>query len=516
MLMVRALDSDRIRIIPGTSGAAYPFWAPDSRRLAFFAGNHLQTVDIGGGPVVRIAPADNGKGGSWHASDRILYTPSHAAPIFVVDAAGGTPEAVTDSEEENFRSHRFPRWLPDGHHFLYLAWFRVGASQGSSEAILRVSSLDGSVRKDLLPSQTDAHFAADHLLYLFENNLMARPFTTTDLAFTGPPRPLLGDVLTLGAAHVGVFSLTETGVLAFVRHGGFFSDARLAWVEGSERTPLIDRAGALLGIALSPDGKRLAMSRVDEQLGTFDIWVHDVARELATRLSFDPQSEISPIWSPDGRWIAYRAEQAGRFQVIRQLSDGSGRPEVLFESDLVVNPTSYSPDGRTLAFGQTGRDGRFSILLLDLAEGGDPRPFRDVAFSMSDAAFSPDGRWLAFTSDETGQQEVFVESFATGGARWRISARGGSLPAWSPNGDRIYVLSPTGTILATEIVSTASGIAIGRTEQVTSGVVQNFFATYAVEPTSGRLLVQVPAQENLANRVEIITGWQGLFGRQGG
>jgi eukaryotic-like serine/threonine-protein kinase len=516
MLMVRSLASDRIRVIPGTSGAAYPFWAPDSRRLGFFAGSHLQTVDIGGGPVVRIASADNGKGGSWHPSDRILYTPSHAAAIFVVDAAGGTPEAVTDAEEEKFRSHRFPHWLPDGRHFLYLAWFHAGGTQGGSEAILRVASLDGTVHKDLLPSQTSASFAAGHLLYLFENNLMARPFSTAKLAFTGPPQPLLGGVLTLNAAHVGVFSLTEAGVLAFVRHGSFFSDARLAWVEGSERVPLIERAGSLLGIAIAPDGQRLAMSRVDEQLGSFDIWVHDIERDLATRLSFAPESEMAPIWSPDGRWIAYRAEQGGRFQLVRQLSDGSSRPEVLLESDFVMNPQSFSPDGRTLAFGKLDKDGRFSIELLDLSAGGEPQLFREVVYGMNEAAFSPDGRWLAFASDETGQQEVFVESVATGGGRWRISARGGFTPAWSPQGDRLYYLNPSGAIQATEIVSTANGIAIGRTESITNGVVQGLFATYAVDPATGRLLVQVPAQESLANRIELINGWQGLFARQGG
>ncbi|MFN2369602.1 MAG: protein kinase, partial [Candidatus Krumholzibacteriia bacterium] len=274
-LGVRALDGEAVKLIPGTAGAAYPFWSPDSRRVGYFASGKLNTVDVaGGGPVVPVCDTENAKGGSWGAGNLILYTPSHSAGIFMVDAAGGEPVAVTDpDQDERFRSHRFPEWLPDGKHFIYLAWQRAAAGgANTADASLRVGSIDGSLDKELMPAQTGARYAAGHLTYVHEGVLMARPFDPGALAFNGPPRPLVGDVLAIGAAHCGAFALTEAGVLCFVGQGSAMGVSRLAWVDDQQREVVVDRVPGLLGFSVSPDGARIAMSKVDEQLGSYDIW----------------------------------------------------------------------------------------------------------------------------------------------------------------------------------------------------------------------------------------------------
>ena len=162
-----------------------------------------------------------------------------------------------------------------------------------------------------------------------------------------------------------------------------------------------------------------------------------------------------------------------------------------------------------------GSDGKTSLWLLDL-ESRELRPFREAPFNMFRSRFSPDGRWLAYSSNETGQAEVFVESVAQDGGRWRISANGGQQPRGAPGGDAIYYLDDTGVLFATEIVETPSGLAIGRTHQVTSGVTTNIVRTYAVDRTTGRILLQVPAQGNQVDRIEIITNWQRLLADEEG
>jgi Tol biopolymer transport system component/tRNA A-37 threonylcarbamoyl transferase component Bud32 len=510
MLAVRDLSSDEVRIIPGTSGAAYLFWGPDSRTVAFFAGGNLNRVDVGGGPVMAVCSTDNAKGGSWNADDRILYTASHADPIMMVDASGGEPVAVTDlADDENVRSHRFPCWLPDGEHFVYLAWFNSGG--GNNETVLRVGSIAGGGSRDLMPCQTQAQYVDGHLIYVHEGNLMARPFSVADLEFSGPPRAIMGDVLALGAAHYGVFSATDAGVMTFVQRGGSYGDARLTWLDSANRETLLDRTRSLLGFELSPDGGRIAMSLVDDQQGSFDIWIHDIARSLATRLTFDQGSEMEPTWSPDGRWVYYSGDRQNRNAILRMPAAGGGRAEVACEGDDDVFLDDIAPDGATMAFTRMMRDPGPTVWLKDLTSEAEAVRFRDAPYASANARFSPDGRWLAYLSTETGQPEVFVESIAPDGGRWRLSANGGSRPIWSPGGDLVYYLEGTGVLKATEIVATDAGIAIGRTRSVASGVTTSLTTTYSVDEATGRILAQVPAQDELSDRIELVTGWQRLL-----
>jgi len=516
-LGVRPLDSDEVTVIPGTGGAGYPFWSPDSRRVGFFGAGHLNTVDVaGGGPVVPVCNASNGKGGSWGADDRILFTPAHNTPIMMVAAGGGEPVPVTSPDKDpDFRSHRFPRWLPDGKHFLYLAWHRsAGVRANTTDATLRVGSVDGDLDKELMPVQTDVRYAEGHIFYVHENNLMYRPFDAAKLDFTGPPQPLVGGVLSLGAAHCGVFTMADDGRACFVAAGGFMGAAKLVWAEDQNRELVVDKVGSLAGIEISPDGRRIAMSRIDEKQGAFDVWIHDLDRGLATRLTFAPESELSPVWSADSRTLYYIAELNGRNTITRQVADGSGRPESVV--DTVGDPeiSDVSPDGGTIAYTLTDSTGHGSVWLAD-ADVGNPRLYRDVPYSMGEAHFSPDGRWMAYVSDETGQPEAFIESLNPDGGRWRISSNVGHDPNWSPKGDRLYYLDGTGALQATDIVETADGLAVGRTHTVATGVVTGPYPTFSVDQADGRVLLEVPVQEDLNNRIELISDWRQLLARGG-
>ncbi len=514
MLHVRSLDDPEPKVIPGTAAAAYPFWSPDSRSLAFFTdGNNLNRVDIAGGPVVTICKADNGKGGSWGENGSILFSPNHVSPIHSVSADGGTPQPVTDLKKDTeVRSHRFPVWLPGGTHFMYIAVSRSGSGVGRVDSFLRLASIDGTESRDLMPCQSSVVYAGGQILTVHDNILMARPFSLADLEFTGPSRPICDEVMAVPAAHLSVMSAVDSGVLAFATGGSDFGNSQLFLMDrdGQNNVPLGDPL-MTLGLSLSPDGKLVALSMPDPQVGTFDIWVLEIERNLLTRLTFETENEMGPIYSPDGRQIVFSSDVRGRSGIYIKSVSGAGASELQFESQSDCYPSDWSPDGTTISYNEVDSTGLVSIGLLNVGPEGGTKKFRENSFNQLQAVFSPDGRWLAYNSNETGAAEVFVESIAPGGGRWRVSSEGGLAPKWSATGDRLYFKNPGGDLLAAEITISNDGIRFGRTTTIVQGLEVGGFPGYSEDRNDGRLLVLKTAPSRGNSTISLITGWQGLL-----
>jgi serine/threonine protein kinase/Tol biopolymer transport system component len=514
MLYVRALDDPEPQLIAGTAGAAYQFWSPDSRSLAFFTDSgNLDRVEITGGPVVTICKADNGKGGTWGEDGIILFAPNHVAPIHRVSADGGVPEPVTDLKNDNeVRSHRFPVWLPGGTHFLYIAVGRAGAGAGRVDSSLRLAAVDGSVSRDLMPCQSSCEYAGGQILTVHDNILMARPFSLENLEFTGPARPVVDEVLALPAAHLSVMSAVDTGVLAFASGGGGFGNSRMYTMDrdGNELAPLGDPL-MTIGNELSPDGKYVALSMPDQQAGTFDIWILEIERNLLTRLTFETETELRPIWSPDGKQVAFSSDARGRNKIYVKPVSGASASELLFDSPDDCYVTDWSPDGKTISYSKIDSTGSISIGLYHFGPDGGPQTYRETSFNQGQASFSPDGRWFAYMSNETGAWEVFVESVAPGGGRWRVSSQGGLFPDWSEAGDRLYYMNPGGDLLAAEISIDPEGVRFGRTTTITQGLEVGNVASYSENKVDGSLLVLKTAPSRGNSTLSLITGWQGLL-----
>ncbi len=514
MLYVRALDDPEPRLIAGTAGAAYQFWSPDSRSLAFFTDSgNLDRVEIAGGPVVTICKADNGKGGSWGEDGTILYAPNHVASIHRVSADGGIGEPVSDlNNEQEVRSHRFPVWLPGGTHFIFVAVSRAGGGAGRVDSSLRLVAIDGSESRDLMPCQSSAVFAGGQILTVHDNILMARPFSLEKMELTGPARPVVDEVLALPAAHLSVMSAVDTGVLAYASGGGGFGNSRMYTMgrDGSNPTALGEPL-MTIGNELSPDGKYVALAIPDQQAGTFDIWILEIERNLLTRLTFETETELRPIWSPDGKQVAFSSDAPGRSNIYLKPVSGAGASERLFESPNDCYVTSWSPDGKTICYTEVDSTGSISIGLYRLGSDGGPQTYRETSFNQGRAAFSPDGRWLAYMSNETGAWEVFVESLEPGGGRWRVSSQGGMYPGWSHAGDRLYYMNPSGDLLAAEISTSEEGVRFGQTITVTQGLEVGNVASYSENKTDGSLLVLKTAPSRGNSTLSLITGWQGLL-----
>ncbi|MGA2715640.1 MAG: protein kinase, partial [Bryobacteraceae bacterium] len=344
-LWIRPLALTTARVLAGTDGGTFPFWSPDSRYVAFFAGGKLKKIDISGGPALTLADAPLGRGGSWNTDGMILFAPGNNGPLLKVASSGGTPSPATSLEATKSRNHRFPWFLPDGRHFLFEGL--VGA-----DAVLRVGALDSRETVVLGPVDSNAVYSQGHLLFLRESTLMAQPFDEKSRTAQGEAIPVAEQVSFFGNnGRAGVFTVSVSGLLAY-QTGGSVVRERLTWFDrGAKALGTLGEPGDFPNLELSPDGKSAAVAAVDAA-GSQDIWIYDIARGLRTRFTFDPSPDRQPVWSPDGNTIVWD-RQKGKGQIYRKAADGKGTEQLLYEDAGVGSVTSWSPDGRFLLFGRT-------------------------------------------------------------------------------------------------------------------------------------------------------------------
>jgi len=429
-LWVRVLSSAAAQEISGTETAIYPFWAPDSRRIGFFAEGKLKTVDTAGGGIKVLCEAPVGRGGSWNREGAIVFAPNVAAPLSRVSEIGGDPVAVTPPPRKGSgQGHRWPFFLPDGRRFLYFSdWSAPDEPQGNG---IYAGSVDGGPAKLISSDLTgNVEFASGYLLYSRDRSLMAQPFDADKLVTTGPAIPIAEQevIQDVGFHHAG-FSASQNGMVVIQSTAAF--STRLLWLDAAGK-----EAGQIPGSGywsprLSPDGRFLAVAEDDARNGKYYIHVVDLARGVSTRLT-DGGNEETPVWSRDGKRIAYTTVEGKSVAIYETRADGSGSPQKLVTGSLkMVN--DWSPDGR--------------VVYMDFARG---IPFLGV-YSEADhqvtefavgaeGRISSDGKWIARIEPRSRYQEIFVQPFPGGGARIQISQGGGSQAAWRHDGKEIFYI----------------------------------------------------------------------------
>ncbi len=457
-LWVRPLDSLTARPLAGTESGSYPFWSPDGRSVAFFGYGELRKVEISGGPAVTVCPAPDGRGGSWSRSGVIVFAPGPFGALHRVPAAGGASEPATRIDAHDLvTTHRWPHFLPDGRHFLYYAGSH--ASTGLTNNRVMLASLDSKEAQPLFRARSDAIYSSGHILYAQATTLLARRFDAKRRALSGEAFPVAEGVRYDDLLTCAFFSASETGTLAY--HGGGAELSRLVW---------LDRAGKEIGSVgtpgrynrprLSPDGRRLAVEVRDP--GNADIWMHDLSRGLATRFTFDPAEDRTPIWAPDGGSLFFSRRNGSALEFFRKPASGGGAEQVLASIKVIGEVNDWSPDGRSLTL-QTfgfGSNAAWDLSILSLADRK-LSTFRSSAFSETSGDFSPDGRWIAYFSNESGRFEVYVQPFPGPGGRWQISNAGGETPRWRSDGGELYYVAPGGRIMAVEVKAAGQGFEAG-------------------------------------------------------
>ena len=297
-LFIRELDEVLARPLSGTDDAQYPFWSPDSQSIGFFAGGKLKKVNASGGQPLTLCDAPDGKGGSWGPDGIILFAPGPYESIHRVSQLGGEPAPVTAfNPDRGDDSHRHPRWLPDGKHFLYLARFPDGAREGQA---IMAASLEGGDDQLLVRSPAAAEYASGHLLYLMESTLMAQAFDPVRLELKGDPIPVADSVavLSTGTAQ-GVFSTSQTGVLTF-QSGTLSWDQVLRWRDrnGKDLEAIGEPARFWDTVELSPTGAAAAVRIREDDGDNMDLWIVELDRRLRTRFTFDPAEDNDPVFLP--------------------------------------------------------------------------------------------------------------------------------------------------------------------------------------------------------------------------
>jgi Tol biopolymer transport system component len=444
-IWLRPLNSLTAHPLPGTEGTTRPFWSPDSQFLGFFAEGRLKKVDVSGGPPQKIADAPTGADGSWSAEGVILFDGRGSDPIYRVSAAGGVPAAaITADPARKETAVGWPEFLPDGRRFLYLA-----LGQSVEENRYRIGSLDSQETQALMAAQTQVAYAPPgFLLFVRDRTLVAQRFDPGTAAITGEPVPLAERV---GTDSVGLarFSVSRDGTLAF-RTGD--AGNRLLWVDRAGREiEVIGDPAEQASPALSVDGRRLAYRVTDPRTSKADIWIRDLTRGVSSRFTLNPGENDTPLWSPDGASIVFGSETAGIRNLYEKPASGQGDAKVIWESTEFKTPVDWSRDGRYIAV--TVRDVKTDLDVWVVPMAGERQPIKIVSTSFADIQprFAPSGRFLAYVSNESGRNEVYVQTFPNATGRWQVSNAGGNDPAWRADGRELFYRGADQRMMAVDI-----------------------------------------------------------------
>jgi eukaryotic-like serine/threonine-protein kinase len=510
LLWLRPIQEVAAQPMPGTEDGEDPFWSPDSRWIAFFAEGKLKKVPASGGAVQVVLPAvRERRGATWGSDDTILFATSGEQPIQRMAAAGGQPIALTTLTPDE-STHRYPDFLPDGRHFLYL-------SKGENvQPSLYAGCLDDKSKKLIARIKNSAVYAAPgYLLFVDGDTLFGQRFDAVRLDALGQPFLIAehaGATTTLKSA----ISTSATGVIAY--SGALAPNGRLTW---------FDRAGLALNstgpegyysdFRLSPNGKLLAASLLDRKTGSIEIWINDFARGSSSRVvSGDAALNATPIWSPDSAQLIYRIFR-GTVQLYQRSAAGGGSSQLVlsYQTERAAGiqsfsfmDTDWSPDGKSMLCSTQNPNSGSDLWLLPLT--GDKKPVQLLASPADEmhGNFSPDGRLIAYTSNESGKFQIYAQTLPFSDKKWQVSTTGGYEPRWRPDGHEIYYLSEDRKLMAVPVGPGPSfGVpkALFQT-RVPAGVTANRMH-YAPSRDGQRFLVDTESENQLPSSITVVMGW---------
>src|SRR5215510_6206486 len=501
LLWVRSLDSLNAQPLQGTEGASSPFWSPDSRFVGFFANRKLLRIDPSGGRPQALCDVAEDRGGAWSPDGTIVFGGQEGG-LSRVSAQGGTPTPATkiDAKEE---AHRWPYFLPDGKHFVFL-----GDAATAVDHHIRVGSLDSQDTQILFGAISRIVYApSGYLLYVNQGALVARPFDASSLKVTADATTIVEHVAEIGPNHEFDFSVSEEGVLAY--HSGN-PTSQLTWFDREgKKLNAVGEPTNISTVRLSPDGRRAAIEQLDPDGRLADVWVLDLERNSISRLTFDLGGDGSPVWSPDGSRIVFASNRLGNGQINLYLkpASGAGEDQLLFQSDGEKFCTSWSRDGQNIFFENWIPKSKAGVWVFSMSDRQAKPVLETNSFDQFSPKISPDGHFLAYCSNESGRPEVYVQPFPVSGDKWKISSDGGGLPIWRADGKELFFLAEGGKLMSAEI----------RTEgKFDSGVPRQLFQTnikyhgdfsYAAQADGQRFLVNSLLDADSATPLTVVLNW---------
>jgi serine/threonine protein kinase/Tol biopolymer transport system component len=512
VLWTYEVGGQRTNSLDGTQGASYPFWSPDGKFIGFFADGKLKKVEVSGGQPQVLCDAPNGRGGTWNRDGVIVFTPdSLGAGLFRVSSSGGSPLEMTKLDaSRSEQSHRWPVFLPDGKHFLYLGSNFAGLLENNA---IFLGSLDSQERRLLVSTSANAAYAEPgYLLYLRDNKtLVAQPFDGRRYVLSGEPHTLSDEVLYTPLVNRAVFSVSSGDILV-TQTGRGASLSQLTWFDRSGKPAgTVGMPASFGNVRLSPDGHRVAVDQINPDGRNIDIWIHEPARGATTRLTFDPSPHQAPIWSPDGKQILFSSNRKVTTRLYLKNADGSGSEEEVADlgTFVPVNAWDWSRDGKHVLF----RKGN-ELWHLSRPEHA-TKPLLQAKWTVRNAQSSPDGRWMAYASNETGSMQVYVSPFLNGNGKWQVSSAGGQEPKWRQDGKELFYLSADGKMMAVAVKTGASfeassPVALFQTHRRQPVSSQDVFS-YDVSGDGQKFLILTKVDEANAAPLSVLLNWASDF-----
>ncbi|HEX4486409.1 MAG TPA: hypothetical protein VH088_09100, partial [Terriglobales bacterium] len=495
--------------MPNTEGVSFPFWSADGKSIAFFADGKLKKLEIAGGPVQTLCDASNGRGGTWNKDGVIVFTPSGQLGfgLYRIAAAGGTPTQLTFPDRTlGEDSHRWPVFLPDGNHFVYLA-MNLSGKKDLSE--IYVGALDSNEKRLVTTARANAAYAPGYLLFYRDKTLFAQHFDLGKFALTGEPAPIVTDVEYSPRIAKAIFAVSGTGFLV-AQKSGDAALSQLLWFDrqGKEAGTAV-KPGLYGNIALSPDGKSMAVDVTDIASQNTDVWSYASAGDK--RLTFDPSIDTMGLWSPDGKRMIFSSNRGLKFDLFSKNADGAQEEQPFVEDVSDKYPNDWSRDGKYVLYERAT-----DIWYITLPEQKSLQ-FLKAPSALKTARFSPDGKWVAYASNESGKWEIYVTSFPDAHGKWQISSGGGEQPKWRADGKELFYMSSEAKLMAVPVTSGANfdagtPVALFQTNP-REMVATSEQLTYDVSKDGQRFVVNTQVKQTDAIPLSVVQDWPSKVGK---
>lgn len=515
LLWVRSLSSDTAQPLQGTAGASHPFWSPDGLFIGFFAAGKVMKISANGGPAATVADAPNSRGGSWSANNVIVFAPDFTGALMKVSAQGGTAEPATVIDRTKHTTQRWPWFLPDGKHFLFLSTSHTGGDPKQNG--IYFGSVDSTQARLVLAADSAAQYASGYLLYRLNTALVAQPFDPSNGTVSGSPTPVVTYLRDDVGVWRSIFSVSQKGLMVYQLGSSDSAKSHLVMFDRSGKT-LADydpqennatNARGLLGVRdvrLSPDNKRVAFASGN------GIWTLDLARQTRTRITFDEQVVQEPAWSPDGKSLIFSvlvAGGGGNVEIRSKSADGSGPEKKLVDVQNNYHMPGWSPDGKYITY--LWGEGEKTVSLWIQPANGDGKPVAAVQppsaqSNLNSYRVSPDSRWVAYASDESGQQEIYITSFPDGKGKWRVSTNSGAYPTWSGNGKELFFKDLTDNLFVCAVTTKGSELEVGAPQHLFHAASPGIGISFDATSDGKRLLVNHSEDEGQVP-LQLVTNW---------
>src|SRR5579883_632428 len=448
LIWLYELGASDAKVMPNTEGASFPFWSADGQSIGFFADGKLKKLDIAGGPVQTLCDAPNGRGGTWNKDGVIIFTPtgSLGTGLYKISSGGGTPVQISYPDRASGQdSYRWPVFLPDGNHFLFLAFNFSGHKETYG---VYVGSLSSKETHFVTRGNANAAYAAGYLLFYQDQTLFAQPFDLKTYSLKGQQTALSTDIQFAPRIGKASFAVSGTGVLLTQKLSNDLSLSQPLWFDRTgKRISYVGKLDIYGNIQLAPSEKYIAADRTDIATQNTDIWTYALDHDAANRRTFDPGIDSTPIWSPDSTKLIFSSDRHLKFDLFMKDADGTQEEKAVVEDGPDKYAYDWSRDGKYILYAR-GQDLWFATY-PDFKSS----QFLKATASLKTAQFSPDGRWVAYASNETGKWEIYVTSFPDAMGKWQISDGGGTQPRWRGDGRELYYLSPDYKIMAVPVTS---------------------------------------------------------------